>query len=400
MNYYADLENFIYEHKDWESLLSAEPFAIKIKNDSVNHPTWYLFKYTQFDTDFSYDLCKACRGIVLDIKKDTDGCVKRIYPVCVPYQKFFNYREPFAEKLDWNKQILIENKSDGNLIKLSRYEGKLHWFTNGSLDTNFSFSEAISNDAIVDDSVEPETKNCKTFQDLIDYTIKKHNAYKWLETIKEGTTYMFELIGPRNRIIVPYKETDLILHGIYHHEFTDPLTWHEELPTKESSPFTIPERYDCKTIDETIKMLKDWKGDKEGIVACELPSFKRIKIKSDFYLSLKYIKGENGFTPKAIYNAILDGSADDALSAWPDISESVDKMRNKINELNNFFNEVYKQGIELKGKTSSKKEFAELAKKTNYANLLFDAYSGKPMEKKLTYDKFTSWLKVAGLDKN
>lgn len=391
---YELLEEFIYEHKNWRELLAAPPYSINIKNDCAEHPTWYLFKYNQLNTDFSYELCKACRGVVLDIKQEENAPVSRIFPVCVPYVKFFNFSEPYSEQIDWlNHDTFVELKYDGNLIKLSKYEGKIHWFTNGSMSTNVKFGEVIANDAIVDKEVEPETKHCKTFQDLIDYAVRKVNAQDWVENIPEGITFMFELIGPRNRIIVPYEETNLVLHGIYHHELTDPSTWHEQLVYDYfETPFYVPKIYHCKTIDETIAMLKDWKGDKEGIVVCELPSFKRVKIKSDFYKSLKFVKGETGFTPKHIFEAIQNESIDDAIAAFPDIKEKVDEVKKEISEIDDFIFAIYQDAISLKGECANKKEFALKIKDLPYKSLMFEAYDGKRETidnlKTMSYEKF------------
>lgn len=378
MDAYKELVDFIYQHEDWRKILSEKPYSINIKNNCPEHPDWYLFKYNQIDTDFSYNICKACRGVVLDIQQKDGGKASRVRPVCVPFKKFFNAGEPHAENLDWgSKEILVEDKRDGCLVKLSKYEGETHWFTNGSMDTYVGFADAIGNDAIADKDVEPGTKDCHTFQDLIDYAVKKHNAEEWVKNIPEGVTYMLELTSPRSRIIVPYSETDLTLLAIYYHSLPDPNSWYEVLPEESSSPFKIPERYSCRTLEETVEMLKGWKGDKEGIVACELPAFRRVKIKSGFYLSLKYMKGEVGFTPKRIFEAIQEGSIDDAVAAWKEIAPAAEKMKAEIESVKSFIRNVYEDGKMWKMKTPDKKAFAEVATATPYPSLLFEAYSGR-----------------------
>lgn len=89
------------------------------------------------------------------------------------------------------------------------------------------------------------------------------------------------------------------------------------------------------------------------------------------------MKGEVGFTPKRIFEAVQNGSIDDAVAAWSEITPAAEKMKAEIESVRSFIRSVYEDGKAWKAKTAGKKEFAEIATKTPYASLLFEAYSGK-----------------------
>jgi hypothetical protein len=44
--------------------------------------------------------------------------------VVFPYEKFFNFNETFAAKLDWDESTVVTEKSDGSLMTLYYYDGR------------------------------------------------------------------------------------------------------------------------------------------------------------------------------------------------------------------------------------------------------------------------------------
>lgn len=84
------LVKFIKEHNNWEEILTNEPYCLKISRDDG----FILFKYDQINSDFSLDIVKEARGIIL--REDT------LEIVCFPFTKFFNVDEQYADTIDWN----------------------------------------------------------------------------------------------------------------------------------------------------------------------------------------------------------------------------------------------------------------------------------------------------------
>ena len=56
------LLDFIKEHDNWKELLKEDPYFLDIKEED----DLTLLKYNQIKSDFSQDIVKECRGIILD----------------------------------------------------------------------------------------------------------------------------------------------------------------------------------------------------------------------------------------------------------------------------------------------------------------------------------------------
>lgn len=108
------LITFIRENVDWEERLSKAPYHIHInRSDGL-----IIFSYG-VEADFGIDVVRECRGIILD---ETDG----YNPVCVPFFKFVNYGEPYADNIDWNtarvqEKIIARNENELEKIGKARF---------------------------------------------------------------------------------------------------------------------------------------------------------------------------------------------------------------------------------------------------------------------------------------
>ena len=124
-----------------------------------------------------YPLLRKCRGLITDL----EGNVK-----LTGYTKFLNWEQHQPSELPLgSKNYTIETKLDGSLLIVGRVDGQIVYSTRGSF---------YSDQAIL---------GAKLFKTLYNED--------WIE---EGYSYLFELIGPSNRIVNFYPEDDLILHGL------------------------------------------------------------------------------------------------------------------------------------------------------------------------------------------
>ena len=111
------LTTFLKKHKDdWKEVLSAPPYNIIIKDGVGEYQGLTLFKYSQFYSNLSRQVVKECRGIIVDVEDNFNI-------VCHPFNKFFNYGESNAAKVDWNS-ARVQDKVDGcfssfNLVTMS-----------------------------------------------------------------------------------------------------------------------------------------------------------------------------------------------------------------------------------------------------------------------------------------
>jgi len=298
------LTNFIKKNPDaFEEELAKPPYSVKVKRHP-ERPNLVMFKYSQFDSDFTNPVVRCCRGSVYDIRED--GYVK---PYLMPFFKFSNYGENGADPIDWKGALYVRDKLDGSLLKLLKETDGDLWTTNGSFDIGVEVPELIP--AANDENLKPPY----TFASLRDYALRGHEEE--IKRLPVGWTFMFELISPYNRIVVPYRETKLYLLGCRDQGGLEHTPeWAAETFGMD---FSTPQIYPLKNIDEVIDYCKTVDSiDREGVVVQD-GNFNRIKIKTEHYLSLFFLKGEDHFSDERIFAAIKQGSIDDALAAWPEL---------------------------------------------------------------------------------
>jgi hypothetical protein len=80
---------YIKNNPDWREILPQTPYCITIKDDGG----FILLKYSQIDSDFNNEIVRECRGLIID---------KNLNPVCVPFYKFANYGESYADNINWS----------------------------------------------------------------------------------------------------------------------------------------------------------------------------------------------------------------------------------------------------------------------------------------------------------
>lgn len=317
VNDFNKLINFINQFPDnfAEKLDKCYHIATKVCPYNSN---WYMFSYSQFESDFTNPVVRGSRGTVLEI---INGKVTR--PICLPFYKFNNLGQEGCDEVNWDNAE-VQLKVDGNLIKVVNIDGKIYVFTNGAWAIQEVYPTGLAGE-------EPETDGCKTYWDFVNYCFEKENFDSL--SIPENTTLMFELVGPKTRVIIHYPETKLWFLGA-----RDNLTMKEydrvAFKKENNIPFDIPPTFNINNVEDLEKELSTWEGDREGVVICD-KDFRRIKVKTDAYKQLKFIKGEGNFSEKAILDSILEGTDDDAVAAFPVLKDKINEIKNKvINRLN------------------------------------------------------------------
>jgi hypothetical protein len=306
------LTNFIKKNLDcFENKLAEAPYVVKVKRHQFR-PNLVMFKYSQFESDFANPIVRCCRGSVYDIRED--GTVK---PLLMPFFKFLNYGENGADPIDWKQTLYVRDKLDGSLIKLLKEEdGRDLWTTNGRFDLDVETPEIFYGET------EEKLSPPYTFASLRDHAMLGHEEE--IARIPPFWTFMFELTSPYNKIIVPYRETKLTLLGC-----RDPqgIEHTPEWAAKEFNlNFETPHIYPLNSIDEVISYCQSIdSNDREGVVIQD-KHYNRIKIKSDHYRSLFFLKGEDHFSDEKIFAAIKQESIDDALAAWPEIRPRTEEI--------------------------------------------------------------------------
>lgn len=215
--------------------------GLVVKNDHPSLPI-SIYNYSRkavYDRVWD-EITKSCRALVLDNKGNV---------VARAFDKFFNIEELSNEEIP-NESFEVYEKLDGSLILVFRYLGELVVTSKGS----FTSDHAILAKKLIDEKYGDR----RFYSDYV---------------------YVFEMIGPSNKIVVDYPEDELVLLTKL-----DKNTW-EELPLTDSWIRQV-DRYDSVTDYSKLKEIIP--SDKEGYVIRFKNGF-RMKIKGDDYFRLHNI---------------------------------------------------------------------------------------------------------------
>ena len=341
--------DFIKNTPNWREILTNAPYNLIIKDDGG----FTILKYSQINSDFNDEIVRECRGLIID---------KDYTPVCVPFFKFGNYGEPYAAQIDW-ESAKVEEKIDGSLIKVWNYGGKWIVSTNGTI-----FAEKASIGSETDNSANGTkqgimTNKFSSFGDLFHSAL--NNIGFDIESLNPQFTYMFELVSPYNRVVVPYDSID-----VYHIGTRNNISFKE---TELDIGVKKPRRYECNNINDLIEMASKLRYCEEGYVVKD-KYYNRIKVKSPAYVAVQHLI--DGMSDKTLMELLKTNEAGEFLVYFPEYKQSVDKLTAKIDNAVSYINEIIR--AEIDGKTfETRKDFADVATKTKYPAFFFQYYDGK-----------------------
>lgn len=290
------LGQFCAEHKDWQQLLSQEPYNLMIKFDGI----FVMFNYNQLSSDFNNPIVREARGIIFEVG-EWDA------PVCHAFDKFGNYGEEYVPDIDWNTTTVSE-KIDGSIMKLWNFGGEWVVSTNGNI---------FANRAPIDD-IRKDNFEQVFWEGVRKHFLGTHRGYGdaidgWLNTLDKGYTYIFELVSPYNRVVIPYEETDVYFLGARHNVSNN--QWgctEEDAKMLGVEMFPRPKLYPLFTYDEIVQAASELPWNEEGYV-CYDENFNRCKIKSPKYIVAHYSRNNNVITRKHLINICLRGEDEEFL---------------------------------------------------------------------------------------
>ena len=261
--------NFIIENpSNWRELIENKNIHIEDEDGLT------IFNYNMIDCDFSDPVVQESRGIILDVSDVTNPTV-----VAWPFRKFGNYSESYADTIDWTS-ARIQEKVDGSIIKYWYDKRKNEWrfSTNGKIVPLDNFMSLLN-----------EAKMTSMLKE---------------DRLDKDCTYIFELISPRNQIVIKYNQTTLVHLGVRNN-----LTG-EESKAGEIGVATPKEYHiDDMNLDACVELaqsLNKVEGivDHEGFVVVD-KNWHRIKVKSPEYLLLHKQIGNRTFAKKDCLDLIF-----------------------------------------------------------------------------------------------
>ena len=307
MSYNTKFGQFCAEHEDWQQLLSQDPYNLMIKFDGI----FVMFNYNQLSSDFNNPIVREARGIIFVVGEWEA-------PVCHAFDKFGNYGEEYVPDIDWNT-ITVSEKIDGSIMKLWFCNGKWRVSTNGNISAKDSPIDDVRRDNF--EQVFWEGGN-KHFPNSGRFTTPRLANWSatlnprlvgWLATLDPGYTYIFELVSPYNRVVIPYEETDVYFLGARHNISNN--EWgctEEDAKMLGVEMFPRPKLFPMTTLDEIVRTATELPWDEEGYV-CYDANFNRCKIKSPSYIIAHYARNNNVITRRHLIEVILRGEDEEFL---------------------------------------------------------------------------------------
>ena len=301
-----DLQYFIEQHSDWESILQVSPYCFQITRDKACGRNLIIFKYNQIDTkwDKAGHIAAEARGIVLD--EDT------LEVVNYGFDKFFNSTEPYADKID-AQSMRSTVKIDGSIIKVRKFEdGQLLISTNGTINAyNAPVAEQVG-------------CSFKSFGSIVeDVLVRKFgsvNAFK--DRLDADKTYIFEMVSPWTRVVTPFHENDMYLIGC---RWIDPDKDFAEIPFWEcslKSMFKTPDILDFASIDKCLEYAQTLDWTSEGYVVMD-KHFHRVKVKNASWLAVHHLCENHTMSYRRAVEIVRSNETDEVVGYFPEFESAL-----------------------------------------------------------------------------
>lgn len=317
-------------------------FAITAKEHPA-FPGLYLLKYNQIASDFGEPIVRECRGIILD---STD----KWRVVARGFDKFFNHGEPHAATIDWSTARYLE-KLDGSLCMVYHHADEWHVATTGTPDAGGDING--------------------TGTRFADYFWNTYGTRDFICS-KSGMCFLFELMGPMNRVVVQHTEPRLVLLGARVRESGEELIAEHariyignDRDIETVRAFPLASMVDVARSFDTMSPLAQ-----EGYVVVDR-AFNRIKVKHPGYVALHHAK--DGLSQRAFVEIARSGEVPEVITAFPELKPELDDARARLDGL---IGDVERDFDRLRDRPTQK-DFALEAVKTRCPGALFAVRAGK-----------------------
>ncbi len=336
---------------------------IVIDGFKVSFFNYRLATYSDF---LKYDAFEL-RGLTFVFNYDGS-----LYKRFLLLEKFFNVGEVESTQIQnlIDKKITsVEEKFDGSIISFIK-------LPNGSIKARSKMSF--------------DSDQAKLAQNIFENNPELHKSIS--DYLDSDVVPIFELISPLNQIVVRYNVSDLVLLKLRDNTNGNYLSIKNyNLKKTENFDLSLKEMLEQKS---TIKDFEGW--------VIEFNDGQKVKLKTDWYMSLHRLMTETSVREDYIIEFLLDNKIDDLLSLHPIgseirifIEEVVEKTLNKVKKINQEVNQL------LSLYDGDRKKFAMMNHKKELFNISINIISGLDRHdlivehiKKLTYrlESARTWL--------
>lgn len=327
----------------------TEQFAIKARRH-VDYPNLVLFKYDMIDSPMGKKIVQESRGVILNEDMNWDV-------VSRGFDKFFNHGEGKAAEIDWSTAVAQE-KLDGSFIQLYFYDKQWHVGTSGTPD-----------------AVTPVHDTETTFKELFWDTFRKQGM-ELPHPNFAGTTFIFELMSPYNRIVVRHPKPLIVLIGVrqVYGNFI------EDTPERNGRMLHWPyvHHIRLRSFEDITKTFETMDPlQQEGYVVVDA-QFNRVKVKHPGYVALHHLKGS--FSRRRVAEIVAHtGKIDEILSAFPEWTDILHQAKENWDALVAELEQAYEEIKDIE----DQKEFAIKAQGTQLPGAMFVVRKGSKGKKQI-----------------
>lgn len=348
------IQEFIHANANWQELLSAAPYNLKISEDNG----FYLFKYNQITSDFNQEICREARGLILD-SQDNFRVVR------FAFEKFFNIDEFHAATIDWDTAVANE-KIDGSIISVWHARGEWHISTNCTID---AFKANLADTTVFQTFGE-------LFESVMPLCIFKGNHW-------EHMCFTFELVSPFNKVVITYPETKVYLlsarfmqtDNFEEVRYDELSTWARALGVDYPKFYYMNDEAGFRNV---VAAMSD---GHEGIVVRDQFN-NRVKIKTTLYFELHRAANNGVMTTERLVQLVLENDYEEFLSYFPEYGDKIEKIKREIKFLKEVaeYNDKqnYKKQYSFYSERVARKKFAQEVALIEFNGslraLLFKAY--------------------------
>ena len=350
------IKNLIKNNSNWKKVLENKGIDIKEDGD------YTILKYNLLKADFNDPMVKECRGLIIHNRE----------VVCRAFDKFGNYGEYYADDIDWTS-AKVQEKMDGSIMKLwyNHYENRWFVSTNNSLE-----AKEVSNSS-------GENFGVMFSVALVD-ALKGKAVEDFLRSLNQNFTYIFELVSPNNRIVVPYDKTE-----IYHIGTRDMINGFE---VNANIGIKKPKEYALNSLNDCIEVAKTFSANEhEGFVVVD-KNWNRIKVKSPEYIVAHHLANNSVFNKKKGLDLVLEGEEEEFLNYFPEHKAAIDEIVNTMEQEKNKVKEIVDAGMAVRDLVSRKEYAITNHEFPWFGTAVAAIYDNKPIEFKPSY-----WKKFFGV---
>ena len=276
-------------------------------------------------------LAQECRGLILACEDGRslsgsaktingrlnydDVCPGKTIVLAFPMRRFFNFGQSAAAKIDFSDpETVVQVKADGSLciIYVDPFIATWCCATRSCPDA----------DIIMDNGL-------FTFGTLFEKALfdKEGTTFAvFCSMLDPNNTYCFELMTNLNKIVVDYKENNIIFLMARNNSTL------EEVPLDEiTGSFDLIGEIDFNDYDKIVEYINSFPASEmEGVVVKDKFN-NRVKIKSNNYVLAHRMKDHVSASPRNCMDVILSEQDDDVLPLLPkEIADNLLKMKDNV----------------------------------------------------------------------